>query len=525
MSVCAEVLPGSPIFHRDYMLGKVICEDARRKLKEVDALLDEAAAAVETATYQQLKEIRKVVDHLSAMAREMNIERTLAMASEKQVAYIGAFFGTPWYCLSVMGGNQGGKTYIAAVCFCMWLRDVAPANGIVWCIAPTAEKSVGTQQKYLWEILPKRYLGDAVWDEKNGFGSKNPILVFDPHGKRVTIKFKTQSQYQSDPSSFESETINHIWVDEWVSADAWAALHPRLVVKKGRIQNSTILSPDYDCGWMYESIWMASDPEEFRLYVMTPKDNPTIDAQSIRRMYSAIQDEDQRRLRIEGRPIIAGSFVYQEFDEKRHVVPLSSFPKDLTWYAGMDVGMDHPTVWLMVGVDKQGRYWVAPEYTSRNTPTDVDASRILSMLKEGVNGEKNIQLEDDTYIDKAAFQVNKSNQLSVGDQYAQYGLPVSPSLCTRQVGEWNQIHQIKMLLKDNRLFLCEECYLLTRNFKLWKFKRDRQGKPIGSDSFEDKNNDALDALRYVLTMDLVYKEPQYRRKNALAGYSAEPLYA
>ena len=84
---------------------------------------------------------------------------------------------------------------------------------------------------------------------------------------------------------------------------------------------------------------------------------------------------------------------------------------------------------------------------------------------------------------------------------------------TKEFGERNQVWQIKKMLRMGELFVCDSCELLIRNFMTWKFKRDQRGRPLATDAFEDKNNDALDALRYLITLG-----PTYTRQRATATY-------
>ena len=214
----------------------------------------------------------------------------------------------------------------------------------------------------------------------------------------------------------------------------------------------------------------------------------------------------ERDMRLKGIPAMAGSIVYVEFNDEDHVVEPKDIPDDLAYYAGLDVGMDHPTVWLLYGVSKEGKHYVIDEYVSRNQTPEQDAPYIKTIL-----GNKQLA-GGYTYIDPAAFQVTKANQVSVAQQYTKAGIPVISSRRTSDVGEMNQVYEIKEMIRCDELFVSKNCPQLIKEFHVWKYKRDRQNKPMTKDSFEDRNNDALDALRYITTMHPTHKVSSRRAR-------------
>lgn len=405
-------------------------------------------------------------------------------------AYDMAFKKSGISVLSIMGSNQSGKSYTGSKVFTR-LVQTAEENSVIWCISPNKEKSVGTQQRYMWKDLPRGMIGDAIWTEKNGFGSVNPMLILDPSGKRIVIKFKSVSQYFDDPDSFESETLSGMWIDEAVPHEVWQSLQMRVAVKNGWILMSTIPSAD----WMWEEIENAKGGTGVKLHKLLPKDNPAMTDEALARMYASITDPMERAMRLEGKFTMLDGIVFPEFKADRHV--LTAWPNEpMSFYAGMDVGLDHPTTWILIGVTKSGKYHVLHEFSSRRQTPQEDSLQLKPLLDKH-------KLATSTYIDPSAFHLSKGQPNCVGMQYIQAGVPVQPAA---KYSEWNRIVMIKEMFRNDEIFVQSNCINLIRELRVWKFKRNQHNQPLNGDAIEDKNNDFIDSFKYCLSM-----QPRYVR--------------
>src|SRR5688572_26319393 len=116
-----------------------------------------------------------VVKRAHAMFSERRIELAERRASPKQLAFQKAFFdradptGRRCGLFIGLGANRSGKTFACGwLCFAKYLRDVARAGDLFWCVSQNLERSIGGQQRELWEALPRIMFGTA-WDSKIGF--------------------------------------------------------------------------------------------------------------------------------------------------------------------------------------------------------------------------------------------------------------------------------------------------------------------------------------------------------------------
>lgn len=437
------------------------------------------------------------------LADWLKIESLFLTAGPKHLAMAEAFHSQPrkYSKFALIGGNRAGKSVCGGrMCFAKHLRDHAKAGAIYWCVAPTTEKSIAGQQRELWESLPRSLLGDASYNEQTGYGGQRPSLVIDPLGRRIVIRFKTAAQYDSDPASFEQEKVSGVWVDETVPEGVYKRIVPRLIDLNGFLLVTTI--PDDE--WIDEAFGEEDcDDIQRGVFVrrLTMYDNRmNLSEEGIRNAIESMS-EDERTMRVYGKSIHKTGLVYKEFvkDYKPdgHLIRPFKIPREWPRYRAMDVGRDHPTVCLWAAVAPNDSVYVYREYVARNTTVQEDADKILTMSK----GEL---FTSPCIIDPAAYAVTKSNPKSVGYQFAEAGLKCMPGVRSNKHpsgGEFALVQNVKRWLETYKLFVFDSCPYLISEFRKWKYARDRDNNPVGRGRFVDANNDALDALKYLLALN------------------------
>ena len=423
--------------------------------------------------------------------------------------------GTNCYFAAGVLHHNSGKTHGGGTAYAEYLRDEAPKNTQHICVTTDQRLSRKNQQRFLWEHIP-RDMFDVQWSgPKNGFGSINPVIVLDketednPQGRNIEVHFMTQTEYENNDDAFEGLTVETAWVDEAISHELFSAVSARCTMSKdGRILVTAIPRAD----WFHESIYNAKPEDKVWFKLFEPFDNPLMTEEKWRRFESRVPPHE-RDVRIKGIPAMAGSLVFTEFDRTRHVIPRSELPDDVVWYAGHDVGSDHPTAVLICAVDEQNRIYVVDEYIARNTTIEQDVREINALM-----GERT--LVEPAYIDPSAFNVTKANQVSVAHQYIDAGWPVSKPLRTSEYGERGMVFTMKEMFDHDEIFICDNCQETIREFSIWKYRRDQRNKPVTSGSpFEDQNNDAIDALRYLISM-----QPTYRRGSVQVVTDDDPMF-
>lgn len=472
-------------------------KSAIKALSELQSLISQVSSAVSSTTDpQKLRELSKLTRELDQRLSDSQIEQNLATLTPKQLKALDGWLCQKNKIVACCGTNRSGKSFVAGTIYASYLRDEAPPGTEHLCVTTEQRLSAKNQQKMLWDNIPHRMFDTQYSGPKNGFGSRNPTVIIDPGKRDVIVHFMTQSEYEANMMAFEGLTAETAWIDETVTHELMAAVKARLALSEdGRLLVSSIPGAD----WYWEVIYNAKPGDGVWYELFEPFDNPMMTEKKWADFCKSVPPHE-RDVRLKGVPAMAGSIVYVEFNDADHVVDPKDIPDDLTYYAGMDIGMDHPTVWLLYGVSQNGQHYVIDEYVSRNKTPEEDVPPIKAIL-----GDRRLSTGY-TLIDPAAFQLTKANQVTVGQQYTRAGLPVLSSRRTSEVGEMNQVYQIKEMLRCNELKVSKNCPQLIKEFHVWKYKRDQRNRPMTKDAFEDKNNDALDALRYITTVS-----PTYRR--------------
>lgn len=456
---------------------------------------------------------------LSATQKAMEdsrIEQAMSRPNPRQMEMLDAFWrgrihgptGRPAYDTVVMiAGNQSGKTYCAGrMCFAKWLRDFARDGEVYWCIAPTLEKSIDKQQKELWESLPRSMFGEQVWDAKNGFGTTRPMVVLQNQNGSIHLRFKASAQYDNDPRSFESDTLSGVWIDESIDERVFEAILPRLVAKGGFVIGSFIP----DVSWAYDRFVEPKPGSKIACIRGSMADNAmNLSEGAVERM-RAQMSEDEAAMRIDGNFKFLSGLVYREFIKEYspagHLVKPFKVPKSWPRFRAIDWGNTHPTVCLWGAIDPDEVLYIYREYVANMLSVQKHTENILR-LSAGERYNRN------TIIDPACYARNQSNAASIADEFRKFGLMCRPGIRTSAVGESATVQRVKRRLEGKgpddgpMLRVFDTCTHLIWEFRRWKNKTDREGRPLGSDSYEDKNNDALDALKYMVCSNPCYAQP------------------
>ncbi len=442
------------------------------------------------------------------------IELAFEGASEKQTEFSKVFFAREYNGLEIdilgmVGGNRSGKTYCAGyMCVGLYLKDYAKDGEVFWCVAPTNDKSISGQQKELWQALPRKMFGKQVYDSKSGFGKISPVIeLILPGGRgKCLVRFKAASQWESNPATFEQEKVAGAWIDETVKEGVFNAIQPRLTDLNGWLLVTTI--PDEP--WMFVRLEeAANDPAMGVFYTkMCMMDNEHHLPEGAIAKYLKRWSKDECEMRIFGNFRFLKGIVFKEFIKQMRpdghlFVPgsidfsskvdgkIEPWPK----WRFLDYGNSHPTWcgWGTVGPD--GNKYIYREYHNTN-------STVQTVAEDIITGSRGEYFHSPMVIDCNAYNHVMGNPWTIADQFQQAGVQCISSIKTgKRYPEWSQVQQIKKLLEDNKLFISADCKMLILNLSMWMYKYDKSGKPMGSEAFDDKNNDGIDAVRYWIATD------------------------
>ena len=158
------------------------------------------------------------------------------------------------------------------------------------------------------------------WTPKHLFA--NRPLERGPSGNLTKIFYKNGSviflrTYDQGYAKAEGKDYDLVWCDEPPPREIYTAIFRGLVARKGRlIIAATLLSET----WLYDDL----DQPFIKLFEASSYDNPWLNAQA-RANFESLLDDDERAIRIQGRPSNLTGKIYPSFkDAPPYVVPLAS---------------------------------------------------------------------------------------------------------------------------------------------------------------------------------------------------------
>lgn len=431
------------------------------------------------ATAQELARALEILKHAA-------IEVAEAGASEKQLEFQRYFFdrsdGTRKLDTFVaMGGNRSGKSYVCGwLCFAKYLRDRARDGDWFWCVGQNLDRSVGGQQRELWNALPRHLLGEQQWGEKIGFGLHRKITVKTSDGGQCLVEFRSADQ---EPSTFEQAKLVGVWCDERLPETIYNRLLPRLVDRDGWILYSDI--PEQ--WWQFERLKEAKPSAGVHFQHFTMYDNEhNLPTGAIEKVAGQMTD-DEKKLRIGGDFVVMEGVVYKEFAD--HIHAIDPFPVPESWprWRIIDYGGSSPTACLWATISPNEKAFIYREHYEAGKSIQWNAAKIV----EASASEKYRQ----NFIDPHAFDKSPANERTIAEQYGSAGIACSPWPYVNVMGEHAMVQRVKYRLERQTLFVFKNCVNTRREFQSWKYKLDKDGKPMASDAFENGNNHALDCVK------------------------------
>lgn len=321
------------------------------------------------------------LERIGRLVEAFPIELAELRASDKQLRFQRAFLdrrddvGRRCDIFAALGGNRSGKSICAGwLCFARYLRDVARNGDWFWCVGQTLDRSIGGQQKEVWNSLPKWMFSacgqNQTWGEKLGFGMYRKIVLPTSDGGRCLVEFRSADQ---NPSTFEQAKLAGVWCDERLPEEIYDRLLPRIVDRDGFIVYSDI--PEQ--WWQLERLVNAPpDAGVFFEHFKMTDNAANLPPGSIEKV-SARMTADERRQRIEGEFVVMEGLVYKEFVDTVHTIDPFAIPAEWPKWRLIDYGASAPTACAWVTIAPNETCYVYREYYERDRSISDHARTIL----------------------------------------------------------------------------------------------------------------------------------------------------
>jgi len=254
----------------------------------------------------------------------------------------------------VHGGNRGGKTE----CVCEethWCasgkhpyKEVPPppTHYVVCGDGMTEQVDRVLVQKFR-EIVPRETLKGGEW--KSAWSDKYHTLTY---ANGSTIHFMS---YDQDVGKLSGVSLDGAVLDESCNASEnfWKELNARLIDRNGWAVFA--VTPIYGLTWEYKFYERAKTDPDVAVFRLPTRDNiANLSADGIAALESQIgDDENERRIRLEGDFLAIGGLIYPILDPRLHRKTGAEVGMNDSWskYLAIDPGInkDHVVLWGAVG--------------------------------------------------------------------------------------------------------------------------------------------------------------------------------
>jgi PBSX family phage terminase large subunit len=252
-------------------------------------------------------------------------------------------------------------------------------------------------------------------------------------------------------------------------------IRPTLVDKNGEV---LFISTPKGFNHFYDLFNLELDVKkgkDYKSFHFTSYDNPHIPHDELAKMKEEMsEDSFAQEILADFRK--TEGLVYKEFDRAKHLFEEEPI-KVIEYLAGIDFGFNHPAAVIHVKRDHDGNYWVTEEW--------VKTKRTENQIAEYVASCKFNRVYPDPE-NPSAIEVLNQRSIAV--------MEVVKGKGSVQTG----ISKVRELFKQNRLFIHKSCINLINELETYSYP-DKEGRQFEPENPIKEHDDALDALRYVIT--------------------------
>lgn len=392
----------------------------------------------------------------------------------------------------VFGGNRSGKTECGAV-ETVWLargihpyKENKPVSAWVVSLSKQVQRDVAQEKilHYLRRDWIEKIVMSSGRQDSAESGIIDFILVKNVFGSLSKIGFRSCDQGRE---KFQGSSLDFVWFDEEPPYDIYQECRMRVLDKSGMIFGT--MTPLKGLTWVYNEIYL-NDKNDQQVWSIEMEwaDNPYLDKREIEEMTLSMSEEELASRRY-GKFVQCGGLVYNEFDERIHVIEPFDVPKEWQDTISIDPGLNNPLSAHWYAQDFDGNIYVIAEHFDKGKDVFYHASRIKEISKELDWHYTNGKIS--ALIDSAAMQRTLASSKSVVELFYENDILVNPRV---NKDMFSGINTVKRYLKDGagkaHLFIFKTCTNLIREIKSYWW---------GDNDLPIKRDDhCLDEMRYYL---------------------------
>lgn len=409
-------------------------------------------------------------------------------------------------------GRRTGKSVA------VWEKVVLEAiarQGTYFIIAPTYRQA----KSIYWRDICKTYKGEFMTFNESELsitfdhlsGVKMPtqngdiIVNHDPNRPPSRIELKGAD----NPDSLRGVGLHGAVLDEYAFMPDGkytydTIIRPALSDKNGWAV--FISTPNGVHNHFYDLVQKAKrEPDMYYFSHATAQDNtyfPVTEFEATRKEYERDGKIDQFNQEWMAEFANPSSLVYGKFKYDDHVLEGKKFddemPEQGTYNLCIDFGMTDPTAALFVKIDYEGNWWVYDEIYQ----TDLSLEPLIQVLRDKMADDRFTRIVGDG---AARFELESLRKR----RFRISGAKKGADSIANGINEVRALLHIREGTGKPKIFIRSSCKNLIKEFESYAWIRDSQGEITNVP--EDKNNHALDALRY-LALDKAKPAERTKRK-------------
>lgn len=423
-------------------------------------------------------------------------------------------------------GRRSGKSVA------VWEKVVLQGmlrQGTYYIIAPTYKQA----KAIYWRDICKRYKGEFMT-----FNEQELSITFD-HLSNITIPTQVgditishdpnlpptriELKGADNPDSLRGTGISGAVMDEYAFMSDGKYLYDTIIRPALADKNGWavfISTPNGMYNHFYDLVEDAkADPERYYYSHATALDNSYFmqaspnEFEETRRDYEKdgkIDTFNQEWLAMFVNP---SQLIYSDFDRDVHVFnDMSDMPENGSYNLAIDFGMTDPTAALFVKIDYEGNWWLYDEVYK----TDLHLDQLIYVLRDKMGDDHFTRILGDG---AARFELESLRKR----RFRITGAKKGADSIANGIRELGSLLKVREATGKPKLFVHKNCVNTIREFQSYSWLKDSSGEITNVP--EDKNNHALDALRY-LALDKANPVQREKRKKyydkdtgRLIGYS------
>ncbi len=253
-------------------------------------------------------------------------------------------------------------------------------------------------------------------------------------------------------------------------------------------------NPESSNHWLYQEKikpYLAGDEvvkSVFDYWHFTMKDNANLSKTFIDNQEKLYQGAFKAR-KIDGLWIVADGLVYDTFSVSKHVLSQNQIYEKITnndiieYFMGIDWGWNHPTACLLMGVDREGVYYIIDElYSSK-----IEADKIVEWI-------------DSKQTEYGRFFSFANCDNARPEQNDKLRTATNLVIYEEKPKVEDSIALVRELINYDKLLVSEKCKSTLNEFETYRYRSAGENgyNSEDADTPLKVNDDCMDALRYAL---------------------------